>query len=167
VRNFATRSARTGSDLPGWVVVALPLLALFSVLLATRSASAARVSAERTLTELRRETEEGRARIAQLSRTKAAEPAGMTSRNVLPGRVLAALQPSLPPDVRLLSTNIQYGADGIRIFLDVEARNPDAYDRFIERLASNPSFSGVLPGDETRVGPLRSRVRASWRGASR
>lgn len=164
-RNFATRRTAQAADaVPGWVLLALPAVALLAVLLATRSAASSRASVEQALGEVQRATEEERAQIARLKRAAAREPA--TPEHALPGRILAGLQPSLPPGVRLLSVQVRYAAAAVEVVLEVEAHDTDAYDRFIAQLAANPSFTRVLPGEESRSGAPRTTVRASWQGTS-
>jgi hypothetical protein len=164
-RNFATRSKAAAADaMPGWVLLALPAVALLAVLLATRSATHSRASVEQALGEVQRATAEDRAQIARLKRAAALAPA--TPEHALPGRILAGLQPSLPPDVRLLSVQVRYAAAAVDLVLEVEARDTGAYDQFITQLAANPSFGQVMPGDELRSGAPRTIVRASWQGPS-
>jgi hypothetical protein len=164
-RNFATRTAPQAADaLPGWVLLALPAVALLAVLLATRSAASSRASVEQALGEVQRATGEERAQIARLKQAAAREPT--IPEHALPGRILARLQPSLPSDVRLVSLQVRYASPAVDLVIGVEARDTAAYDQFIAQLAANPSFTRVLPGDESRSGAPRTTVRVSWQGTS-
>jgi len=79
-----------------------------------------------------------------------------------PPAVLAELTTLLPGDVRLARVEMRYGRTLV-LLIDVVARDPAAYDRFLERLCGSPRFSGVSPGAEIREGEVRSAVRATYR----
>ncbi len=76
-----------------------------------------------------------------------------------PPSVLAALGDILPADVRLQGLTVRYG-DRIELDMDVSARDPAAYDLFLQRLQDSPLVEGVVPGDENRQGEVRTSVRA-------
>jgi hypothetical protein len=78
-----------------------------------------------------------------------------------PPLVLAELEGLLPPDVRLDVATLRY-AETLGIELLVVARNPAAYDRFLERLVASPRFAQLVPGSETRDGELRSTIKATY-----
>lgn len=81
-----------------------------------------------------------------------------------PPRVLADLASVLPPDVRLDGVAIAY-APRLQVELQVVARSPQAYDRFVRALTESPLFGDVVPGDESREGELRATVAVAYRGA--
>lgn len=83
-----------------------------------------------------------------------------------PRLVLAELTRLLPAEVRLVELSLDYGR---RVELDarVEARTPEAYDRFLERLSASPAFEQVVPGAETREGPVRVSLRMAYREEAR
>jgi hypothetical protein len=66
----------------------------------------------------------------------------------------------LPPDVRLDNARLSYD-DRLTLELRVRARDPAAYDLFLQRLSASPSFAGIVPGEEVR-GPELSAVLRLW-----
>jgi len=81
---------------------------------------------------------------------------------VPPPRVLADLEALLPPDVRLLALNLDYG-ERLDLGLQVSARRAASYDLFVQRLQESPLFTDVRPGEEVRDGGVRARVQAAYR----
>jgi hypothetical protein len=79
-----------------------------------------------------------------------------------PPRVLADLETLLPPDVRLLVLNLDYG-ERLDVALQVAARRAASYDLFLQRLQESPLFTDVRPGEEVRDGGVRAQVQAAYR----
>lgn len=81
-----------------------------------------------------------------------------------PQRVLADLQDILPPGVSLVSLKVEYLPDAsARVDLSVEARGPEAYDRFLSALSGSKRFTDIKPGSESRPGLVRATVTAVHR----
>jgi len=79
-----------------------------------------------------------------------------------PPVVLRNLQDLLPADVRLASIRLEYGA-GLRVWLQVVARDPAAYDQFVDRLTVSPHFDAIVLGSENRSGEMTTSIAASYR----
>jgi hypothetical protein len=124
----------------------------------------ARESTEQT----RRVLEDTRARARTLQDEKVSdEQARLAAQAVLnveapPAAVLAALERTLPADVRLERLELTYGLD-VDIDMQVEARRPAAYDEFLTQITRSPHFRAVLPGSESRGDLLRATVKARYR----
>jgi hypothetical protein len=81
-----------------------------------------------------------------------------------PGRVLKDLSQLLPQGVSLTSLKVEYLPEfAARIDFTVVARTPSSYDRFLDALASSPSFSDIKPGSESRPGLVKATVSAMHR----
>ncbi|HET7295005.1 MAG TPA: hypothetical protein VFM88_21480 [Vicinamibacteria bacterium] len=78
-------------------------------------------------------------------------------------RVLADLTALMPDAVRLRSLSVEYG-DEVTLDAAVEARTPEAWDAFLDRLASSRRFQAVTPGPERREGEIRASLRMVYRG---
>ena len=78
-------------------------------------------------------------------------------------RVLADLTGLMPDEVRLRSLSVAYG-DEVTLDASVEARTPEAWDAFLDRLASSRRFHAVSPGPERREGEIRATLRMVYRG---
>jgi Tfp pilus assembly protein PilN len=114
----------------------------------------------------RRETDAILAKLRALETRRTSEDDKLADRAALtaagsPLRVLQDISRALPPDVRLESVALGYG-DGVAIDAAVAARDPAAYDRFLETLVASKHFSRVLPGDESREGEMKGRVSMTW-----
>jgi len=82
----------------------------------------------------------------------------LLSRTSPPQRVAAELAPLLPPHVRLESLRLRYG-ERLELDLRVRAREPEAYDTFLEQLRTSGQFAEVMPGDEARGDEMSASVR--------
>ena len=82
-----------------------------------------------------------------------------------PPRVFQDLAKALPPDVRLTRVVLDYG-NRLDLDLEVQARSANAYDVFLGRLEDGGLFENVVPGDETRDGEVKARVKASYRAVA-
>jgi hypothetical protein len=80
-----------------------------------------------------------------------------------PAAVLAALEGTLPAEVRLRGLLLAYGRE-LDVQMRVSARRPEAYDDFLARLGRSRSFRDVVPGVESREGELQATVRARFVG---
>jgi hypothetical protein len=81
-----------------------------------------------------------------------------------PERVLSDLREVLPEGVLVLSLKIEYLPDAsARLEMGVEARGPEAYDRFLETLSKSKRFADIKPGSESRPGLVRATVSARHR----
>jgi len=78
-------------------------------------------------------------------------------------RVLADLTALMPDDVRLRSLNVAYG-DAVTLDASVEARTPEAWDIFLDRLAASKRFDTLSPGPERRAGEIRATLRMRYHG---
>ncbi len=82
-----------------------------------------------------------------------------------PPRVVAALAALLPPDVRLDGVALAYG-DNLGIEARVVARHAASYDLFLKRLSESPSFTGIVPGAESRQSGVQASVQMRYRGGA-
>ncbi|MEO8501771.1 MAG: hypothetical protein ABI565_12700 [Vicinamibacteria bacterium] len=81
-----------------------------------------------------------------------------------PERILEDLREVLPEGVTVVSLKVEYLADAsTRLDMGVEARGPEAYDRFLGALSKSPRFTDIKPGSESRPGLVRATVSASHR----
>jgi len=78
-------------------------------------------------------------------------------------RVLADLTGLMPDDVRLRSLSVAYG-DDVTLDASVEARSPEAWDAFLDRLAASRQFRALSPGPERREGEIRATLRMVYTG---
>jgi hypothetical protein len=78
-----------------------------------------------------------------------------------PERIVAELARALPDDARIERLSIAYG-DEIALEMRVVARDPEAWDRTLERLAKAEPLEEVSPGPERREGEVRTTIRARW-----
>jgi hypothetical protein len=78
-----------------------------------------------------------------------------------PERIVAELARALPDDARVERLSIVYG-DEIALEMRMVARDPEAWDRTLERLAQAESLEQVSPGPERREGEVRTTIRARW-----
>jgi hypothetical protein len=165
--DFSTRpgqSRRAG----GWEALALGVAALLLLASAARTVQALREAraSQAAVADLRREVVEARARLSTLEGRRRSDL--LTSQLVLtaeapPGRVLAELAELLPPDARLESVLLGYGAR-LEIDAEVVARRPASYDLLLERLQASQSFSDIQPGPEARQGEIRATLRMTRAG---
>lgn len=166
--DFSTR-ARAGRPLTSAEPLLFALAALLfvaSAVSASRAWSEARAS-ETYLEGLRAALQQDRARLRALQAQRGAGGSLLTSRLVLtaeapPARVLTELAELLPPDVRLDSLALSYGAK-LEIEAQTVARRPPAYDLFLERLSGSPLFGEIQPGSESREGEMRGTLRFTYR----
>lgn len=85
-----------------------------------------------------------------------------------PERILEDLKTVLPAGVSVVSLKIEYLPEAAaRLDLEVVARGPEAYDRFLSALAKSPRFAEIRPGAESRPGPVRASVEATHRPKER
>ena len=123
---------------------------------ADRSSETARAD----VTRLTQSAESGRRTLARHSDLLVATAGAESS----PARVLADLRALLPEGVSVVSLKIEYLPDAsARLELGVEARGPQAYDRFLSALSKSPHFSDIKPGSESRPGLVRATVSANHR----
>lgn len=152
-----------------WEALLVAVAAALFVASVAAAPEAARNAREReaSIAELRHEVEGLRGRLRSLESGRHAGGSLLTSQLVLtaeapPTRVLAEIAALLPPDVRLESVGLAYGAR-LEIETVAVARQPASYDLFLERLAASPSFSEILPGPEAREAEMRGSVRMAYR----
>jgi hypothetical protein len=167
--DFSSRPRRRAASL-GDVALFIASLAALAVSAsaawsALRAAGAARIEAVQARREAQRAHETG-----QGLRRGDASIQGLAGRALLtaeapPPRVLAALEPLLPMDVRLARVSMKYGAR-IDVEIQVTARSGGAYDEFMKRLGTSPSFGGVVPETEARDGDVRATISATFTGAA-
>lgn len=166
--DFSTRSDASRSR-KSWETLLLAVGAALFVASVGGAPDAVRDAREReaAIAALRQEVEGLRGRLRGLEARRRTGGDQLTSQLVLtaeapPTRVLAEITELLPPDVRLESVGLAYGAR-----LDVEAvavaRSPASYDLFLERLAASPLFSEILPGPEAREAEMRGTLRMAYR----
>jgi hypothetical protein len=166
VRDFSTRPQRSG---PAALEVAAVALAGLALLWASYAAFASRRDARErraSVEEARRDLESTRTRLSALE-SRAGDVAlarqTLLTLDAPPPRVLASLGELMPDDVRLEGISLRYG-ERLELEMRVIARSSTAYDVFLERLQSSPSFESVFPGEENRDGEVRAAVRAGYRG---
>jgi hypothetical protein len=120
--------------------------------------------------EVRRDTAALDARARELSaRTgpgEALAEQALSSAGAPPPRVVWHLGQLLPPDVRLESLQLGYGAR-VAVHMQVVSRSAASYDLFLQRLEASPAFAEVVPGDENRAGAVRASIVATYRGGGR
>lgn len=167
-RDFSTRPrppARSALDV---ALVAAGVLAL------AWSAACAHGS-WRDAREKRARVEAARRELAAVrERASPASPSGtegfarqaLLSLEAAPPVVLGTLGALMPADVRLDALAFEY-REQLALRLDVVARDAAAYDLFLSRLESSPSFGSVTPGEENRDGEVRATVRATYGGGAR
>jgi Tfp pilus assembly protein PilN len=164
-------STRAGPSQPGRGRE-IALLAVAALVFLASGFSAFRAGAEARaagayLAGLRGEIEQERARLRALEGRQRSGGSVLTSKLVLtaeapPARVLADLAVLLPPDVRLDSLALSYGAR-LEIEAQAVARRPASYDLFLERLSASPLFGEILPGSEARAAGMRGTLRMVYR----
>lgn len=165
--DFSTRPRRRGA---GRLDRALLVLALAVALGAGYAAWQAWADLNRIQTSLdraRRSLEAERQRIGALEPRGGGSVETLVSQVVLsheapPQRLVAELTQMLPAEVRLDGLRLHY-RDRLELSLRVRARRPEAYDRFLARLAASPLFSDVLPGEESRGDELTASLRLTYR----
>ena len=114
------------------------------------------------LAQAREEVEAARARIRQLQGAgDAVASQAALSAEAPPERVVAEIAALLPDDVRLESLTLSYGRE-LPVELRVAARDPAAFDLFLDRLQRSRAFADVLPGDEVRTGDMNAVIRARY-----
>ena len=161
--DFATSPRR--SRVPPWESVALAaaLVALaVSVGEAWRARDEARAARAR-LAEVRRDVDAAAARQRTLEALARGPAQGLAASEAPPSRIVADLASAIPAGVRLERLLIDYSREGT-VQMDVVARDAAAWDRLLARLEGAPWLREVQPGPETRVGEVRTLVRARWVG---
>jgi hypothetical protein len=167
-RDFSTRRRRPGAGRADVALLAAGVLLVAAAGGAAGSAWTDLRRARARLDEVRRETADAQARAKALA---AVSPEGMMGARAVwsleapPPRVVSAIAQALPPDVRLESLALRYGAD-LEVDMTVTARSAAAYDAFLEALAASGRFAGVSPGDESRGEAVRASVRARFAAAA-
>jgi hypothetical protein len=168
--DFSTRRRGPGRT---WdvTVVAAGLLALVASAYAASAAWADLRQARRASSEALREVGELAPRTRALAERLARGGRGAAAQAALtldapPRRVVAELTRVLPGDVRLLELSLEY-RERVEVQARVEARTPEAYDRFLERLHASPAFEDVVPGAEKREEPLRGSLQMVYREEAR
>lgn len=164
-RDFSSRrrprSARPADA--GLLAIAGLLLALS--VYATGSAWADARHARASLDEVRQAIAAADQRIKELQGSAAAEGAvgarAMWSVEAPPPRVVGALAEILPPDVRLETLVLAYGAQ-LEIQMTLTARTARDYDRFLRALEASAVFDRIVLGEETRTDAVRASVRARY-----
>jgi hypothetical protein len=121
---------------------------------------------ERSVARARHATDRATSRARDIRTRARSETEQLVSALLLtnecpPPRVLAELEELLPSDVRLDGATLRY-AEKLGVELLVVARNPSAYDRFLDSLVASRRFVDLVPGLETRGGELHSTIRASY-----
>jgi len=166
--DFSTRAEakRRGERWEPLLLGLAALLFVASALSAYSNSREARAS-EAYLAGLRHELEQDRSRLRALESRRRSGGNLLTSKLVLtaeapPARVLAELTELLPPDVRLESVALAYGAR-LEIEALAVARRPASYDLFLERLAASASFGEILPGPEAREGEMRGSLKMTYK----
>jgi hypothetical protein len=168
--DFSTRPRRRGA---GRLDRALLVLALAMALGAGYAAWQAWADLGRVQTSLeraRRSLEADRQRLGALGSRSGGSGETLASQVVLsreapPQRLVAELTQLLPAQVRLDGLRLHY-RDRLELSLRVRARRPEAYDRFLVRLAASPLFSDVLPGEESRGEELTASLRLTYRNGA-
>lgn len=163
--DFSTRGRRPEVRAADAVLLGAAALALA---LALASAAGAWGDLRRASADLRRtreETEAAAARARAAGDRKGGD-ALLSARAFLtaeapPPRVLAELEALLPGDVRLLTLDLDY-SERLELGMQLAAREPASYDRFLQGLQQSPLFTDVRPGEELRERGVRAQVRAAW-----
>lgn len=165
--DFSTQPRRRGAERLERVLLAVALaLALACAYSAWRAwADLRHVQASLDRARQGLEAERERMRSLEPSRGRLVDTLvsqALLSQEAPPQRLVAELAQLLPADVRLDDLHLRYG-DRLELSLRVRARRPEAYDRFLARLAASPSFCDVQPGDESRAGELTASLRFAYR----
>ena len=127
------------------------------------AASAADRSREKALAEVARLSQTAESARKMLARHSSLLIAAASVESS-PERILADLRAIVPDGVTVVSLKVEYLADATaRLDLGVEARGPDAYDRFLGALSKSKNFGDIKPGSESRPGLVRATVSASHR----
>lgn len=92
---------------------------------------------------------------------RGADAPALGALTVPPAAILDHVASRLPADVRLTDFDVRY-LDAARVRLTVEARTPEAWDRFLAALAASPRLREVRPSAERREHGLRAGVTATW-----
>jgi len=167
--DFSTRPRRTPAS-PGDLLLfaaALAALALSAHVAwsAWTAARTARVEAAIARREAQGAGEASRGLLAGDASTSGLAVRALLTAESPPPRVLAALEPLLPPDVRLARVSMRYGAR-IDLEIQVAARRGVAYDEFVRRIGGSRSFAEVVPETEARDGEVRATIRAIYVGVA-
>jgi Tfp pilus assembly protein PilN len=161
--DFSTRPKGREAGLPDLMLLLAGFVAAVLCAGALLRARADTASVQARLADVRSRTAGDQRLAAQLER-RAGEgvigQARLTS-EAPPPRVLAELAALLPPDVRLEGLTLAYGR-GLEIEMKVVARNPQAYDRLLDRLEKSPRIKGLTHGAESRQGEVQTTVRATF-----
>jgi hypothetical protein len=139
------------------------VLSAAGALQAVRSRDAARVRLDavrgkaRALEQEARRLDQAAGRDARDLQERAALTVGAA-----PAGVISHLADTLPPDVRIARLDMVYG-QALTLDLRVEARSPQAYDRFLGALAGSGRLRDIETGPEAREGEVVASVRAIYR----
>jgi Tfp pilus assembly protein PilN len=168
--DFSTRGRRPDVKAGDLVYLAFAALALCLSLASAAGAWGDLRRATADLDKTRHETE-AVSRVAWARQAGDAPDAVLSARALLtaeapPPRVLADLEALLPGDVRLMTLNLEYG-ERLELVMQLAARQPASYDRFLRDLQQSPLFADVRPGEETRDGGVRAQIKAAYRGGRR
>jgi hypothetical protein len=122
--------------------------------------------AQAALAAVETESARAEARLRALGAGAGAEAERLANRVALNAeaplpRVLAELTDLMPEEVRLRALQVSYD-DEVSVEAQVEARSVDAWDAFLDRLATSRRFRGIVPGPEARGGDLRVTIRMRY-----
>jgi Tfp pilus assembly protein PilN len=164
-RDFSTRRRARGSRPGDIALLTLGAVALAWSVYSAGSAWADLRRARTSLDSVRQEIAAAEARIKALQSAAAGEGAlgarAVWSVEAPPPRVVQALAEMLPPEVRLETVVLRYGAQ-LDVEMTLTARSAAEYDLFLRALESSPSFDRVVLGEETRTDAVRASVRARY-----
>jgi hypothetical protein len=139
------------------------------LLLATADAFRAGRARDAAQLDLQRERRAVEARRARLRALELSARDGSTLRRqaelttrASPPWVIADLARVLPADARFDRGELEY-SDELELKVQVEARNPTAFDRLLEGLSSSGRVLGVVPGPEVREGPVSTTLTGVYR----
>ena len=78
-----------------------------------------------------------------------------------PSALFAALEQTLPADVRLVGLSLAYGRQ-VDVDMRIAARRSEAYDEFLAKLAQSQAFHDVVPAAESREEGVQASVHAQF-----
>jgi Tfp pilus assembly protein PilN len=164
-RDFSTRRRPPRRRAGDVALLALACLLLAAALYSAGAAWADERRAGASLHHVRQEIAAAADRVKTLQ-APSGGPGAVGARAVLsveapPPRVVAAIAEMLPPDVRLESLTLRYGAE-LEVEMVLTARTAAEYDRFLQALESSPAFDRVVLGNETRTVAVKASVRARY-----
>jgi hypothetical protein len=166
-RDFSSRPRARRLSRPQVAVLLAGVAALAAAAWAAGDAWSQYRAATARLDGTRAETEALRSRVREL-RGRGGPDAVLAAQAMLtadaaPPRVVARLADLLPGDVRLETLSLDYG-EHVEMQMRVAARDPAAFDLFLDRLQRARSLTQVLPGEEDRRRGMTATVRGRWAG---